>query len=137
MIENYNEKIKITEFDAIRIEKLLFAAKQSKKEFNPWHIRLQMLLETAEIVSPEKIAPAYVTMNSKILISDKISKEKMNAVLVFPCSHFENDCENINISVLSPLGLSVLGRQIGDVIEGRLELEKMLYQPEAAGDYQL
>jgi regulator of nucleoside diphosphate kinase len=48
------------------------------------------------------------------------------------------------ISVLAPLGTAVLGYRLGDAFEWRmpgrvrrLKLERVLYQPEAAGDYHL
>jgi len=48
------------------------------------------------------------------------------------------------ISILAPVGTAMLGYRVGDVIEWvvpagkrRLTVEKVLYQPEASGDYGL
>ena len=48
------------------------------------------------------------------------------------------------ISILAPLGTAVLGYRRGDTFEWnvpgrvrRLQVEDVLYQPEAAGDYHL
>jgi regulator of nucleoside diphosphate kinase len=48
------------------------------------------------------------------------------------------------LSVLTPLGIRLLGCRIGDVVEWpvrrgvrRLSIEEILYQPEAAGDLDL
>jgi regulator of nucleoside diphosphate kinase len=38
---------------------------------------------------------------------------------------------------LSPLGLSILGRRTGDIVDGRVRIDELLYQPEAAGDFHL
>jgi regulator of nucleoside diphosphate kinase len=48
------------------------------------------------------------------------------------------------VSVLSPIGLSLLGQQVGatarwespDGTERMAEVEAILFQPEASGDYQ-
>ena len=48
------------------------------------------------------------------------------------------------ISVLAPVGTALLGYRVGDTIEWqvpsglrRLKVEELLYQPEAAGQYNL
>jgi regulator of nucleoside diphosphate kinase len=48
------------------------------------------------------------------------------------------------VSVLAPLGASILGARVGDVVEWQsrrgprqLRIERILYQPEAAGDFDL
>lgn len=61
--------------------------------------------------------------------------------LVFPS---DADVEQGKISVLAPLGTAVLGFRRGDTFEWRmpsrvrrLQVEEVLYQPEAAGDHHL
>ncbi|MEN6384040.1 MAG: GreA/GreB family elongation factor [Phycisphaerales bacterium] len=132
---NYKDKIRITEFDALRLEQLIYAA-QTRKGICPWHARLRLLLDTAEVVASEKIGADTVTMNAKVLIGDKVNREQVRASLVFPTSSL-HDNDEINVSVLSPLGLSILGQKIGYEIEGRLKLINMVYQPEAAGDFEV
>lgn len=48
------------------------------------------------------------------------------------------------ISILAPIETAMLGHRVGDVFERevpagkrRLKVERILYQPEAAGDYDL
>ena len=48
------------------------------------------------------------------------------------------------ISILAPIGTALIGGRVGDVVEWqvpvgiiRFKIEEVLYQPEAAGDYQL
>lgn len=128
-------KLRITELDAIRLEQMIYAAQQTKKDFSLWHNRLRTILDMAEVVSSDKIEPFRITMNSRVKIQDVNSQEQINIALVFPIQKYVNYDEATNVSVLSPLGMSVLGRQIGEVIGGRIKLSKLLYQPEATGDY--
>ncbi|HOG24153.1 MAG TPA: GreA/GreB family elongation factor, partial [Candidatus Omnitrophota bacterium] len=48
------------------------------------------------------------------------------------------------ISILAPIGMALLGYRVGDIVEWkvpagtrRLKIEEVLYQPEAAGEYDL
>jgi len=48
------------------------------------------------------------------------------------------------MSILAPIGTAILGYKLGDTIEWlapsglrRLRVDDILYQPEAAGDYEL
>jgi regulator of nucleoside diphosphate kinase len=61
--------------------------------------------------------------------------------VVFPS---EADSEQGKISILAPVGTALLGYRVGDTVEWklpgglrRLKIERILYQPEAAGDYHL
>jgi regulator of nucleoside diphosphate kinase len=67
--------------------------------------------------------------------------EEMILTLVFPK---DADISQDKISVLAPIGTAVLGYHVGDTIEWevpdgirKLEVRKILYQPEASGDYDL
>jgi regulator of nucleoside diphosphate kinase len=61
--------------------------------------------------------------------------------LVYPD---EADIDDGKLSVLAPLGIALLGTRVGQTLEfqvpagtRRLRVEKILYQPEAAGDFHL
>lgn len=80
-------------------------------------------------------------MNSKVILRDLDTQEIMTYTLVFP-----NDAnyEAGAISVLAPVGTAILGYSEGDTVEWpvpsgmrRLLVEKVVYQPEAAGDFHL
>jgi regulator of nucleoside diphosphate kinase len=78
-------------------------------------------------------------MNSKAEIRDLNTKETMTYTLVFP---LDANIDEGKISILAPLGTAILGYRVGDEFEWevpsgkrRLRIEKILYQPEAAGDY--
>ncbi|MDD5457834.1 MAG: GreA/GreB family elongation factor [Phycisphaerae bacterium] len=134
------EKIKVTEFDAERLEILIITANDSKSNIKIWIEKLQSLLQTAVVVPSEIIEPDRVTMNSKIKLQDVKSLEEMIFTIVFPMTAlttFKQSSEEFNISVLTPMGLLVLGRSAGDNLGGRVKIAEILYQPEAQGDYNL
>jgi regulator of nucleoside diphosphate kinase len=131
----------ITDRDRCRLGYLLTCERTA--EFGNPHSRweLEASIEDATSVPAERIPAQLVTMNSTIVLVDLESGERMNCTLVYP-----DDRELIrnSIGVLQPLGRSLLGRSVGEVIEvkergrvGRYRIESMLYQPEAAGDSHL
>lgn len=134
-------KIYITKFDKSRLEELIAVA----DEFGG-HDRedLESLVEElarAKVVSPKDVPPDVVTMNSKVVLRDLDTSEKMTYVLVFP---IDANIDTGDISVLAPVGTAILGYAKGDVIEWpvpsgirRIIIEEILYQPEAAGDFHL
>jgi len=80
-------------------------------------------------------------MNSKVLLKDLALGEETIYTLVYP--EDANLAEN-KISVLAPIGTAILGFREGDVIDWKvpagtvqLRVEKILYQPEASGNYDL
>ena len=100
--------------------------------------QLQKLLDGAEIVPPENIPTDTVTMNSKVRLKDYRSNEDMVSSVVFP-TDADNDkaFEDLKVSILTPIGLSVFGRRVGDTVSAKIKVEELLYQPEAAGDFHL
>ena len=88
---------------------------------------------------PADVPPDVVTMNSEITVHDLDSNEDMTFALVFPS---EADVDRQKISILAPIGTAVLGYRLGDTIEWnvpgrtrRLKIERVLYQPEAARQF--
>lgn len=133
--------IQITEFDLERLKKLLFEAKYNQYRKSQYLEKLQMEIERAMVVSPKDIPGDVITMNSKVCLVDLETGEEEVYTLVFP---EDADLDQGKISVLAPIGTAMLGYEVGDVFEwevpaGRrkLRVEKILYQPEASGDYHL
>ena len=80
-------------------------------------------------------------MRSTVRLKDLVSGEANTYSLVFPS---EADFSQGKISVLAPIGTAILGYKSGDTIEWpvpsgvrKLKIDKILYQPEAAGNYEL
>lgn len=131
----------ITQFDKERLEELMGVARffggSSRADLQD----LEEEMKRAHIVSPQEIPSDVVTMNSQVLLCDIDTLETMTYTLVFPK---DADIDSGSISVLAPVGTAILGYRQGDIVEWpvpsgirRLRIEKVLYQPEAAGDYTL
>ena len=79
-------------------------------------------------------------MNSRVRIKDLDSGEETVYTLVYPK---DANIEEGKLSVLAPIGTALLGYQAGDIIEWllpagvlrRLKIKKVVFQPEAVGDY--
>lgn len=133
-------EIEVTDFDAKRLKALILTAWNSNRSINVWLNRLRTLLEKAAVVSAEQIRPTTITMNSRVKLRDKIGKEEINITLVFPSPVLREvnpESKEFNVSILSPMGLSVFGRKVGDTISQRIIIGEISYQPEAAGHYDL
>jgi len=132
--------IVLSKFDAERLRALILTDDKIKEDLAPWLIRLQRLLERASLVEPVEISPDRVTMNSTVTLQNSQRQERMNMTLTFPTSVEDRrtpDSDQVRVSILTPLGLSVLGHRVGDWIAGRILIETMLYQPEADKRYDL
>ena len=134
-------KIFITEFDKSRLEELLGVVEKYGSSDRKDLESLAGELEQAEVVSSKDVPPDVVTMNSKVVLRDLKTSERMTYVLVFPR---EANIDQGAISVLAPVGTAILGYSKGDVVEWpvpagirRISIDDVLYQPEAAGDYHL
>ncbi len=131
--------IYITEYDKQRIEKLIAEAHPGRDASHLDDLAAE--LSRASVVAPQDVPADVVTMNSKVLLEDVDSSEQMTFTLVFP----ENaDIDAGAISVIAPVGTAILGYSEGDIIEWevpsgvrRLRIASILYQPEAAGDWEL
>ena len=128
----------VTEFDLFRLRVLLATAKQPETLLDSQMKQLQEVLEQAEIVAPQDVSSDVVTMNSKVRLRDSRSQEDMVVTLVFPVDvKSDTAAEPLRASILTPIGLSVFGRRVGDEIEGKIRVDELLFQPEAAGNFDL
>lgn len=136
-----DRKIFITTSDAERLRQLV---RGMTNLGDHERIYLKMLAEEllrAEIVDPLKIPRDVVTMNSLVKFRDMDNREIYMYSIVYPANA---DYEKGRISVLAPIGMALLGYRVGDLVEWpvpagmrRLKIEEILYQPEAAGQFEL
>lgn len=98
-------------------------------------------LKQAKIISQVKISRNIITMNSSALLRDLDSGRETTVTITYP--HDANP-QSRKISLFTPIGVALLGCKEGDVTSwriptglGRFKIEKIIYQPEAAGDYHL
>ncbi len=125
----------ITEHDAEQLEHLI----KIGSTLDAAHLEnLEEELSYANIVSPKKIPPNIITMNSTVQIKDMDSGEEKTYTIVFP--NRVGMVENA-ISILAPIGTALLGYKEGDLIEWevpagtrRYKVLKILYQPERDGE---
>ncbi len=101
---------------------------------------LQRELTRAHLVDSYGILPHVVTMNSRLKLRRMGSDEELQFTLVYPPAA---DVATERRSVLSPLGVAVLGCCLGDQFRLRSSeslasywVEAILHQPEAAGDWE-
>ncbi len=133
--------IHITAFDLERLQKLILDAQSTEYRKSEYLENLRTELNRAIIVKPQEIPPTVVTMNSTIELVDMDTSEEEVYTLVFP----ENaDISKGKISILAPIGTAMLGYEIGDVFEWdvpagkrRLRVGRIIYQPEASGNFDL
>ena len=97
-------------------------------------------LARAEVVEPDQVPANVVSMNAKVLITIAPSTEATEITLVYP-HDFRGEKGQVN--VIAPIGAAILGLAEGQEIEWpqpdghimKVKIEKVLYQPERAGDY--
>ncbi|MEZ5149114.1 MAG: nucleoside diphosphate kinase regulator [Bacteroidales bacterium] len=101
--------------------------------------RLLYELTRAEITEPRKIPNNIITMNSEVEISFLENQQTIRLKIVYPN---EADIKDGKISIFSPIANALLGHKIGDIIEWvvpaggtKFKIEKILYQPEASGHF--
>lgn len=137
-----SRKICITAVDRERLLKLIREEREFGSVKNQDYLRdLEKELNRAEILEPSEIPSDIITMNSKICLKDLETGEETVYSLVYP---EDADLLEDKISILAPVGTAMLGYQVGDIIDWQVpdgviqfKVERIIYQPEAAGDYEL
>lgn len=112
---------------------------QRLRRFASRHEPLLELLDVAELLPSSELPADIVSMNSEVEVLDPAQGRPRRLTLCYP-DDARPDAGRI--SVLSPVGLSLLGRPVGSQVEwragggiaGRLRIQALLYQPEASGD---
>lgn len=134
-----DREIVVTEFDQSRLRNLLEGVRRWNARDRTHLDDLEAELDRADVVLPVDVPFDVVTMNSEVTVSDMDSNEEMTFAVVFPS---DADVNRRRISILAPLGTAVLGSRVGDMIDWkvpgrsrRLKIERVLFQPEAAGQF--
>lgn len=129
----YQAEIHVTEIDKARLRTLV------DLELGPDIFELEHELERAIVVDPRKVAENVVTMNSRAVL--QVDDEELEVALVYP---EDADDHAGKLSVFSGIGTAILGYKEGDAFNWRIpnrtchiRIGKILYQPEAAGDFHL
>lgn len=135
------EKTIITIPDSERLIKLIDDADTGTANDKRHVEELKAKLKSSRVVASNTVPPDVITMNSEVLLSDADEKDDNVYSLVYPDTA---DIASNRLSVLAPVGTAILGGREGETIEWevpggkvRVSIKKILYQPEAAGDYEL
>ena len=126
----------LTQIDYVRLTRL--ASLSARDAYGA----IQALLENSDLVSSAAVPATVVTMNTQVRLLGDTGTAPGRVTLCYPD---DADPSQGFISVLSPLGASLLGLKAGDVARWRTPVgqERMacivdvLFQPEASGDYTL
>ena len=106
------------------------------------HIRTLLLgVSQATLLEPSEIPADVVTMNSLVKIRYLDNQNTLNIRLVYP---EQANIPQRQISIFAPLATALLGCKKGDLISFKtpartveIQIDAILYQPEAAGDLAL
>lgn len=134
-----DKKIYITDFDMKRFKWLSSNSHKFDEVYRKHMHALEEELKKAVIVEPKNIPSDVITMNSKFKMKDLDTDEETVYTLVFP---FDADLEKNKLSILSQIGVAVIGYKSGDIIgweipsgKREIKIEEVLYQPERDGNY--
>ncbi|TPE46010.1 nucleoside diphosphate kinase regulator [Pontibacter mangrovi] len=135
-----NNVIYLTEQDYKRLVDLI----QVQRQGNGTAANIGQLgeeLKRAKLVASDEIPANVITMNSKVLLRDLQKGTEMEITLVYPK---DADISSRKISILAPVGTAIIGCKEGDVVEWPVpsgtinyKIDKILFQPEATGNYTL
>jgi regulator of nucleoside diphosphate kinase len=131
----------VTDADRCRLGSLL-----TNPEYRAWGTRrrrakLYSFLEDSTPIRPVDAPDTLVTMNTTVEIVDPRSGDRDIVTLVYPQ---DSGVVSNGVSVLKPLGIALIGSQVGDAIEWtdrrgkhNMRVARILHQPEHAGLWHL
>lgn len=128
----------LTELDHVRLARLIRGVGQEPTS-QP-ESAINAVLDSADLVSSLGVSPDVVTMYSQVELADPATGKRYRLTVCYP-----SDAEPALgfVSVLSPVGASLIGRRVGSIArwrtpsgeQGSAEVLSLLFQPEASGDY--
>ena len=121
----------LTELDFVRLQKLTGSHPPPA---------LADLLDMADVLPSREVPADIVTMYTQVEIEDLPTRERQKLVVCYPGDAAPNEGF---ISVLSPVGIGLLGQKAGATArwrtpggeESAARVLTVLFQPEASGDY--
>jgi regulator of nucleoside diphosphate kinase len=127
----------LTQIDYLRITRLL-----QQQDAHAGAEAMQELLSASDLVASRTVPPDVVTMYTQVLLQDPGSDAPPYRLTVCYPEHAEPGAGFV--SVLSPVGSSLLGLRVGETAQWRLpggqvrgaRIVQVLFQPEATGDYE-
>jgi regulator of nucleoside diphosphate kinase len=130
----------MTHFDLRRLD-ALFERIRNQVRPPPSLSLLEREVSQAVVVNPEQVPATVVTMNSEVEVFDLETAERRCVTVVFPSLA---DIEAGRVSVLAPLGTALIGKREGAHVRWQTprgsrqaKIERVVYQPEACGRFDL
>jgi regulator of nucleoside diphosphate kinase len=130
----------LTELDHARLKRLLMAGAIGPRDAAG--TALHAAMDGADLLPPREVPPDVVTMYSRVEFVEASTGVRQVITLCYP-----DDAAPAEgfISVLSPLGSSLLGLRAGSLArwsapggaEVQVRITAVLFQPEASGDFVL
>ena len=132
-------RITLSTLDYQRIYKSINEGEESRAISEKEAQALAAELEQAKIVEPEEMPHNVVTMNSKVKITFVKTGKQIELKIVYPQ---DADINQNLISIFSPIAAALIGYKEGETIDWivpsgptRIKVDEIVYQPEAAGHY--
>ena len=137
---NTQTPLVVTELDAARIREMGARLPGAGRGLPGLRDLVDRVTAEADIVPGRQVAADVVTMNSTVSFRDEATGLVHRVTLVYPQDASIGDRR---ISVLSPVGRGLLGRQAGALAEVEMpdgeprsiRVLEIHYQPEAAGEF--
>ena len=141
MMKTTRDRARVTDTDRWRLGRLLACDDSAAWGSRRQRGRLEWRLEQAQAVDSRRAPNDLVTMNSTVILANPDSQARRTVTLAYPD---ELDLAANSISVLEPLGVALLGRAVGDMIECPAErcqqqfhVADVVRQPERVGAWHL
>ncbi len=136
-----NPAIQITDYDMKRLKSVLQQAQNRPKKNMELLRKLENKLDSALVIPQKEAAPYLVTMNCNVRVTDLNEKKDMDIWLTYPDeASFGKD----KISVVSDIGIAILGAKVGAKVEfanknakKQLQIARIHYQPEDNQHYKI
>ena len=126
----------LSELDHARITRLIRSEPRLDTSPEGFAHSIEAILDSAETLPWCEVAPDVVTMHSRVLVADLDGGKRRALTLCYP---LDAEPHSGFVSVLSPMGMSLLGLRTGSVArwrkpggsDGAAVLVAILFQPEA------
>jgi regulator of nucleoside diphosphate kinase len=127
--------------DKARLIEEIKRARSSWLTYAPYLELFRAELLNAEGAPSGQVPEDVITMNSRFAVCDPQTGQSICYTLVYP----EHEAMNAGrVSVLSPMGVALVGARVGDEVgwpsadgEKLVRIQRLIYQPESAGDSHL
>ena len=129
----------LTELDHVRLTNLVQRQKSGRPALSA-PLPIEAVLDSADVIPSRQMSPDIVTMHSRVRLKDVQSGVQNELTVCYPA---HADASAGYVSVLSPVGWSLLGQRAGNVVrwptptggERAAEILSILFQPESSGDF--